>query len=219
MKKLWIILPLIFFTGCAANITINIDSSHLENIIELSETRETLEEMSEDTNAEDTVDPTIIQEGYAYSIAVFERDSNIERKLLQRDNEYIYQYNQKLSYKNYSDQSLIYDCYDTININNDDTIKIETSEEFTCFDKYSYLDSVVLKINSSYDIIETNADVWGDHEYVWYINKNDINKPIYLELTKPQTKLNVDIIMFTVITLLIIIGIIFYYKKYYKRGY
>ena len=124
MKKLWIILPLIFFTGCAANITINIDSSHLENIIELSETRETLEEMSEDTNAEDTVDPTIIQEGYAYSIAVFERDSNIERKLLQRDNEYIYQYNQKLSYKNYSDQSLIYDCYDTININNDDTIKM-----------------------------------------------------------------------------------------------
>ena len=216
MKKILIVLFLLISTGCTADIKLHISSSTLENTLTISEEKEVLENMN---TVNDQIDHTITQKGYAYSIAKFENNFNINRQTLNQNNRYAYQYYQKLDIKNEVNKSIGYDCYDRIDIQTGKTIIITTSNEFKCFKKYGYLNDVKLKITSDYEVVNTNADVWGKGEYYWFISQEDTNKPIELELKKPQTNNNTKLFSIFIILALLIAGTFLYYKKFYKRGY
>ena len=216
MKKIIIILCLFIITGCTADVELHITSSTLENIVTISEDVETLENMN---TINDQEDHTITRKGYAFSIAQFENDFNVERQLLNQNDRYAYQYYQKLNIKNEVSKSMFYDCYDEITITTGKNITITTSDDFKCFEKYGYLDDVKLKITSSYEFVSTNADIWGDGAYYWFINQEDTNRPIVLELKQPKTTSNTKAFVIVTISILFIVGIFLYYKKFYKRGY
>ena len=212
MKKLLMISLLMILTGCTANINIKLNDSNLENIISLTEEADKVEALDIDMNH---VEENKTLQIFADDLTIFENNANIKRNFIDEDGEYGFRYIQNLPYEEMESKSLIIDCYDEIKIEKNDTLKIITSEEFKCFDEYVNLDEVKLTISSDYDLIDTNADVVGGKEYTWNINKDDINKPIKLELKINNNNKNIFIPILIII--LLIISTYIYFKKKQKN--
>lgn len=221
MKKILSLLILLLFTGCSATYEINLNASNIEEITSIHADKKVIEDSSE-YHGYDTVDNTLIQEGYAYSLAKFEKDLKIDREFLEDDLHYSYQYFQKKKIEDYHKDSLVSECYDKIDIQYNDQLTIKTSDTFRCFEKYGYLEEVEVKINSDLEYVETNADIWGDGTYTWYISPSDTHKPINLVLNVKEKEKNTSLSLVLIFsTIIIIIGSIIYflYKKNYRRGY
>ncbi len=215
MKKLLIIPLLILLTGCTANINITLNDSTVEHIMELTEEAKTVENLDIDMNH---IEDNETLKKFAHDLALFENNSGIERVFIDESDVYGYRYTQTLPYQKLESNSLIMDCYDDVEVDKGDTLTINTSKEFKCFDEYETLDEVNLTISSNYELIDTNADIIGGNEYTWNINKNDTNKPIYLSLKVKNTNKNY-IIISTIFIILTIIGAFIYLQKKNKRKY
>ena len=216
MKKLLIIPLLILLTGCTANINIKLNDSTVEHIIKLTEEAKTVESLDIDM---DHIEDNETLQKFAKDLTLFENNTDIKRTFIDENDAYGYRYVQTLPYEKLETNSLIMDCYDDIEVEKEDTLKITTSKEFKCFDEYETLDEVNLTISSDYELIDTNADVIGGNEYTWIINKNDTNKPISLSLKVKDTNKNDMTIVSIIFIILIIIGAFIYLQKRNKRTY
>jgi len=68
----------------------------------------------------------------------------------------------------------LYYCYDNQNITySNNILKIETSNYFNCFDKYSILDDVNINVTTGYKVLENNADKVDGNTYTWNITKTN----------------------------------------------
>ena len=62
-------------------------------------------------------------------------------------------------------------------------MNIKTSDEFICFDKYTMLDEVLLKVKVKGNVHENNADFVENGVYTWRITKdNALNHSIKLSI-------------------------------------
>ena len=97
-------------------------------------------------------------------------------------------YKNEFSLDNYDMSPILYQCYENVNIyNNDDYININTSSYFKCFDYYKYLDEVIIKLKTDYKIDSSNSDEVGDNVLYWYIDKdNYLNKTIKVKISKNE---------------------------------
>ena len=154
-----------------------------------------------------------------------EKNNNIFKKEFKyNDSNAGYEYNSTFKDNVKSLPTIAKKCYESININkNDNTLIIQTSNEFLCYDKFNYLNNVNIKFKTNYKILDSNADEINNNELTFKINNNVKDyKPIYikLELKNVIKKQNNNIpLIFTIITIAIIVSIlIFVYIKRKKNN-
>ena len=84
--------------------------------------------------------------------------------------------NASISYNiiNYDFDYALSFCYDSHDISySNNTLKIQTSNYFNCFDKYSIIDNVNINVTTGYKVLENNADKVDGNTYTWNITKTN----------------------------------------------
>ncbi len=210
MRKVIILLIcLLLLSGCSATYDLYVGSM-LSDEIFLYDDNDVLE-TSDNYDMEKGTENYI--ENYAYQVNLFDSNFDYDREQYSNDKVSGYIYNYTYSYKNFSKKSMVYNCYDEINVDRGDNIVIKTSNEFKCFDKYSLLNDVTVNIHYSGKVIKNNADSVEDGVYTWNINKdNYANKPIYFEAVKFKKNHTFEYIAGGVFLVLVIISLLLIFK-------
>jgi len=215
MKKVLVMaLTLLLLTGCSAEYSLHLDKNFLERtyLYEKNDIIENLETYDMYESDEHYI------EGYVYELTKFEKDFDVEREELSGDENSGYRYSKIYKYDKMDKESMIYDCYDNIDVSYKGNIMIKTSDQFKCFDKYSLLDDVTVKIYYNGPLVNTNADNYSNGVYTWKIDKeNYSNKPIYLEVERKKRNHTFEIISGIVFILLCGVVYLLYYKKNNKK--
>ena len=138
-----------------------------------------------------------------------------------KDNGYSLFHN--FNYDDFVKSTILNSCYQDIDVKKlDNNIYISTTGKFKCFDYYDNIETVKVKINSSYKLVASNADSVDGSNYIWNINRNNLDKGIYIELdTSFSNKTSKNwlsnnwflVFIFQFILLLILVGIIIFIKK------
>lgn len=217
MKKKIIILAaaLILLTGCSTTYDLYLDENSITEKTYIYDNTKLLEELEYydmDKGNEISIDL------YANEVAAFEKDFKYEKEEIKTNNgnDFGYRYNNTYKYNEFNKSSMITDCYDKIEINSNDKISIKTSNEFKCFDKYSLLNDVTVKIHYTGKVLSTNANKKENGIYTWKITKDNYqNSSIVFNAEKVKTKVFstfqlVGLIVFTILT---IITYILYKRK------
>lgn len=106
---------------------------------------------------------------------------------------------------------LIYKCYEDYTLDKkDNVILLQTSGKFLCSNFLNNADSVKVNIKSNMDLIETNANEYGNGIYTWNL-KNTDDKNLYLKLDIEKNividETNKDNGKFNLVIIIIIIGL------------
>ena len=161
MKKLiLLVLIVIMLTGCQSDFYIKIGEGKVEqniNIFLLNNNQKPYDLIRKSVY---TVENDI--EGLGY----FTIENSKESNPLNVSISYIissYDFDYALSF-----------CYDNQNISYiNNILKIETSNYFNCFDKYSIIDDVNINVTTGYKVLENNADKVDGNTYTWNITKSN----------------------------------------------
>lgn len=214
IKKLFTIICLFFLaTGCSVNYDLYVGQKLTDNIFlyEENDILNKIEHYDMNVGTELNID------NYSYQVNLFERNFNYIRKEYGSSNFSGYIYNYTYNYDKMNEKSMIYNCYDQIKINGNESIIIETSDEFKCFDYYNLLDDVTINIHCGGELLSTNSDSYNNEVYTWYINKDNYkNKPIYLEIKKQEDSHILDVvggIIFLILLIISLTGILWYKRK------
>lgn len=163
MKKLIILCFLIVLTGCTANFDVSIkDNSITENVnINL-----TTNELQGNT-ALNVLRKTVgLVEGDIQMMGKFDIVGNKNSNPLKASIAY--------NFNEYDTDYALLFCYDNQDISySNNTLKIQTSNYFNCFDKYSMIDNVNINVTTGYKVIENNADRINGNTYTWNITRTN----------------------------------------------
>lgn len=170
-KKIFVLLILLFTTGCSCEYSLTIDGNNYKENIVLSS--DNSNEISSFNNK------WVIPSNKDEYIELSESDSEVDNY------SNIYDYNlsnNKLSFNydfsksNYSNSTAVFKCYNKLSIIDYDlTTIISTNEKNDCFNKYPTLSSIKVTIFVDRDVISSNADMVNGNTYVWNINKSNAN--------------------------------------------
>ena len=225
MKKIWLIILVLFLTGCSVNYELDIgrDVRLIENVNLSANTNVDVEKI----NAFDYYvpidytndDPSVFEKKFNdidyYDITKKADNSSLSFSYDKYD---VNQFNYNMFAKS------CYQYVTVMNQNNNKELLLSTSRKFLCFDKYDNLDDVTVTITSKYKLKETNADEVDGHTYRWFITKgNADNKYLYLLLDTTVRELTIwERILegeftntFTIFLVVFVVGgiIIFLFKK------
>ncbi len=180
-KKLSILLIFGIFclSGCTFEYDLTIDSSTV-----LEDNKVFISNSSKETIDEDIVNIVSKYTGPTNSLGMYDtktiEENNIIGKSYKREYK-ILDYNNSVSFSN---------CYDSHKITQDNkTIEIATSREFTCFQKYEELEEVTVNLTvKDYNVISSNADYVSGNNYIWNITPSNANdKLINIVLENKET--------------------------------
>ena len=174
-KKIILLFSLILLTGCSAeyNLTIVNDSYK--------------EELNVDNVKIDNISDLILP--LYYDIDEYDID-----KVKPGDDGF---YNAKIDKNSYSlfntfnfssfiKSTLLNSCYDKVDVvKNSKNIYISTVGDFKCYNNYK-VDDIKVNIISKYKLVDTNADSINNNVYSWNINKDNLDKGIYIEFVLPK---------------------------------
>lgn len=215
-KKMFLLLFLIFITGCDAKYEIVIYNNNIKESISYYYTSN---ELNGNTPYEHTMD---INFKYLVNadMLMHEKKTNVNKgnmsgvKLLN-------------NYKNLEDfkenSMLLSACYIATSVTEiDNYITLKTSNEFTCFNTVEELDEVKIVIKSNHKLKSTNADKKKGATYYWYINKDNYKeKPISLVLHSNKKVWYYDVLKKLILIISVIGGTVLVaftgYKLYKKR--
>lgn len=217
MKRKIIILAttLILLTGCSATYDLYLDKNNITErtyIYDSTKKLEGLEYYDMDKGNEISIDL------YANEVAAFENNFKYEKEEIKTNNgnNFGYRYNTSYKYNEFNKLSAVAACYDKIEIKNDDNISVKTSNEFKCFDKYSLLEDVTIRIHYTGKVLNTNADKVENDIYIWKITKDNYkNSGIIFTAEKVKTKIfsTFQIVGLIILTILIVITYLLYKRK------
>ena len=191
MKKIIILLMLVvFFTGCSANVDIHITSSTIKEEVKItsySNSQTTKEQIFnqfreympvfDSTPLSDT-EPDINKKGIEY----------YTRKYKDLGSGYEFTYNYNYKFEDYKKSKSIhgFNSY-TIQRNSvDKNIMISTDKGgLKYFEQYPDLEHVTINIRTPYKVLENNADYTNGNMYTWVLRKNS-NKGIYMLISDPN---------------------------------
>jgi len=182
-KSLTISFLLLVLTGCSANYRITVNKDNIEENIYLNTNEQTFSKLDEEPDKLESV----VREMVAFE----KNNENFELNFKNFNTTAGYEYTTKFKPKSMSWPTIANECYNNINIDKDDsTLTITTSNEFLCYEKYTYLKDVKITLNTDLKVESHNADSAKDNTYTWNISKqNSVFKP--LEIT---FKLNTRVI-------------------------
>jgi hypothetical protein len=215
LKKAKIIILILFTSiltaGCSADYTIQINKETIDENIYLNTGKSTFAKLDDDNDDLTRVTLEMLN---------FEKNyNNFEMKFKQINSQSGYEYKTIFDVENGTWPTIASECYDSVNIEkNENTLTITTSNEFLCFDKYSYLKKVNVKLISDLKVESHNADNVNDNTYTWEINKvNSAFKPLEITFdineSSPNQKDFPIIVVFIGIASILIIGIVIFIKK------
>lgn len=217
MKRKIIILAttLILLTGCSATYDLYLDKNNITErtyIYDSTKKLEGLEYYDMDKGNEISIDL------YANEVAAFENNFKYEKEEIKTNNgnNFGYRYNTSYKYNEFNKLSAVVACYDKIEIKNDGNISVKTSNEFKCFDKYSLLEDVTIRIHYTGKVLNTNADKVENDIYIWKITKDNYkNSGIIFTAEKVKTKIfsTFQIVGLIILTILIVITYLLYKRK------
>lgn len=217
MKRKIIILAttLILLTGCSATYDLYLDKNNITErtyIYDSTKKLEGLEYYDMDKGNEISIDL------YANEVAAFENNFKYEKEEIKTNNgnNFGYRYNTSYKYNEFNKLSAVATCYDKIEIKNDGNISVKTSNEFKCFDKYSLLEDVTIRIHYTGKVLNTNADKVENDIYIWKITKDNYkNSGIIFTAEKVKTKIfsTFQIVGLIILTILIVITYLLYKRK------
>lgn len=217
MKRKIIILAttLILLTGCSATYDLYLDKNNITErtyIYDSTKKLEGLEYYDMDKGNEISIDL------YANEVAAFENNFKYEKEEIKTNNgnNFGYRYNTSYKYNEFNKLSAVAACYDKIEIKNDGNISVKTSNEFKCFDKYSLLEDVTIRIHYTGKVLNTNADKVENDIYIWKITKDNYkNSGIIFTAEKVKTKIfsTFQIVGLIILTILIVITYLLYKRK------
>ena len=161
MKKfILLVLIVIMLTGCQSNFYVKIGEGKIEQNINIFLSNANQKPYELIRKSVYSVENDV--EGLGY----FTIENSKESNPLNASISYIissYEYDYGISF-----------CYDNQNITySNNILKIETSNYFNCFDKYSILDDVNINVTTGYKVLENNADKVDGNTYTWNITKSN----------------------------------------------
>ncbi|MGM9881318.1 MAG: hypothetical protein ACI31S_00525 [Bacilli bacterium] len=211
MKKIIFLIMILFLSGCTVNYDLYIGEKFTDDLI-LLEDNEKLENID---YYDMTKNDTFNIDNLSYQLTVFEGNFGYEREEITKADTSGYRYKYTYNIDKMKEKSMIYDCYDEINVVSEKKkIIINTSNEFKCFEKYDLLDEVVVNIHYGGELIDTNADSYKDGVYTWKVNKESYkNEKIYLELKRKNKNYTFNIIGGAIFGILTIVSIIVILRK------
>lgn len=211
MKKIIFLIMILFLSGCTVNYDLYIGEKFTDDLI-LLEDNEKLENID---YYDMTKNDTFNIDNLSYQLTVFEGNFGYEREKITKADTSGYRYKYTYNIDKMKEKSMIYDCYDEINVVSEKKkIIINTSNEFKCFEKYDLLDEVVVNIHYGGELIDTNADSYKDGVYTWKVNKESYkNEKIYLELKRKNKNYTFNIFGGAIFGILTIVSIIVILRK------
>lgn len=198
-KRLNILLVILLLTGCSAEYSITINSiediNESLNIIEKDKSKfdvkneqlynSTLRQYL-DTNmkwptpvfidqVENPIEPTKI-EGIVY----------YNKKNISNSSKLEINYNYNFNNNNYKESNILNTCYeyDYEVINNVFTFK--TTSDFKCFEKYPLLENIDFILNTTCNVISSDADSKTDNKFTWNIKSRDKKINFSLDCSKKK---------------------------------
>jgi len=201
MKKIIFLLIILLLTGCSANFNVEIKQNTIEQNIFIQANNYELDGTLLNTIAKnvyiDKQDTTVLGR---FRLLNNKNDNPLNAFVSYNINDYDYDYS-------------LYICYDNQNITySNNILKVETSDYFNCFDKYSIIDDVNINVTTGYKVLENNADKVDGNTYTWNITKSN-KKGIKLTLDttvdeiqeeeKQKEKLNKNLIFIVMGTLVL----------------
>ncbi len=179
----------ILMTGCSANYKIKISNGIVE------ETFSTIENNFNNAKIKDESGRSFVDyskvygndydlytsfynlyadEGCAYNCEIY------DKKFINNEKEIGFELTHKFTLEEYGDSSIANELLQGFNTNFDGRyFTISSGNNWNHFDSYNSLDDIKIEIETDYFVKETNGQKNGNN-YVWNINKNNMNKSIYI---------------------------------------
>lgn len=219
-RKLFLILFILFFTGCDVvyNIEIkdgivkestNFNIEESDNIV----TNPSLDGANEPEKSFDEFVENYYNEDYFAFYNKFSDDKLYTKKYLNDGSGLNLSYSYNLS--NYSDSSLLHSCFDKISVKDDVkalTLNYEGSNGCFTQDSYGRFKDLTVNIKPDGKVIKSNADKVSKGIYTWKLSKKDEGKDIFISI---KYGTNNYFIIFLVLSLILLsaLGIYFYFIK------
>ena len=207
MKKirlLFVLVALIFLTGCSANYEVEIYNNTVNEHIDLVDST-SMDGTENKKNIENLFYKYLDSSDLLYTRNFEIVSDELRNKYsLSEDSSYtIEEYQEELGY--------VRNCCRSVEISDDkEFINFRTLGYFKWFEKYDELDELTIKVKSNHKVKEHNADKVSGHTYIWYINKMNYKDKI------PSLKLYSNKYVFNynnefikkILPIIIIVGII-----------
>ncbi len=211
MKKIIILLiTIILLTGCNASYDINFNKDKIEDSIKIYTSSKNINNATNETTNNFTDEIGNWERGYEY----------YKREIYTTDKITGYNYTYNFNYNEYDAMSQLRKCYKDFDLTyTEDSITLNTSNEFLCSSYYKDINNIDINISSEYEIINSNADIKNNNTHTWNISKtNSKNKPIKLTISKKNEyqntnndkndKFNIKSILILIIFILLIVVLI-----------
>lgn len=206
MKKVCILVCLLFLTGCTANYEITLKNNKIQEKLTLIETNQSLFEVENDTGwtLRQVFESLVENKSDEFS----KEDYSV--KSLNTDTQLGVEYNSN-STNALTNSSVINQCYTNPTIEVEDNIvTFKTGDDFRCYEYYDNLEYVNIILKIDYSVISSNADAVEDNKYIWNITK-DGNKNIEISYEEYKVKDNNYMTIIFIGIIIIVVGIILYY--------
>ena len=213
MKKIILLLVLVFCCSCEANYNVLITKDGIKD--EFSTSIDTFNEE--------------IKQDFKYKIYLSIGDDmfrNTSNYYFNETND-SFNYNNNYSFDQYKDSIVLNECFENVNYNNEKGVINIELDSFLCFDEYAHLDTVNIFINTDLEVFDSNYDEKNNNNYIWSINRNNYSgKKIIVNVRYSNSIVDMDKKSFdnyidNVIYIFILIGLIIMliiYVKYRKTN-
>lgn len=213
MKKIFILVCLLFLTGCNATYEITIKDNQIKEKLTLVELDQNKFEQENDTG-------WTLRQIFESQIEVSKDEFSMEEytvKDLSTDNKLALEYNSNNSKysKSLINSPAINQCYtNPIMRIEDDVIKFSTGSDFDCYEYYDTLDEVKIVLKTNHKVISSNAQKIEDDKYIWILTK-DGEKNIEFSYEKMDVKESNLITIVGIIILILVVGFVslYLYRK------
>lgn len=225
-KKLMLIIGIIILTsGCDAEYTLELNSNQFKEKMEIN---------NYNKSTWDNTTPSYRSSIDIAAKSSFATDYRNERPETNDKQEGVNYYNiEKINtsnnlglkfetifdIENYKYSTIVFNTTEDIKYSyNKKNINIKVEKEKKVFTNYPNLNNLTIKFITNHEVLNNNADEIKGGVYYWYLNKNDYNKEIELEISTKYEEKKLDVLEVdedgyfgpkTLVVVYVIIGAIF----------
>ena len=200
MKKIIILICVLFLTGCNATYEITIKDNKIKEKLTLIELDQSLFDVEDDTGwtLRDVFESQITNKKDEFSVEKY------TVKDLSDNDKLGLEYNSKDT-KSLINSSAINQCYENPKINIDeDLIEFSTGSTFKCYEYYNNLETITIVLKTNHEVVSSNAQTVEDNEYTWVLDKDSEKNIEFSYKIKEVKEFNFITILAVVIAILAI---------------
>ena len=196
MKKIrfiFLIILVLFVTGCSANYDLNIDRDIIDEKLTFIMNKDEFNKNYDTLSA----DKSVFDSGDIY----------YDLDILEDKDSYIITYSYVFNHDDYFNSLNLNSCFDSIDHNIDNNIETFRLEGFNCLQG----DNLRVIVNSKYKIINSNASSINGNKNIWDINNSDSIIAFSVDYNKKY--FNIDLVYLIISSVVLIILIILLIKR------